>query len=171
MLESIVRRRSVRKFEKRPIEEEKLRVLKDAILRSPTSKNKKPWEFYFVHDPALLKALSKSKRHAAHVADAPVAVVIAAEGGRSDVWVEDCSIAAAILQVSAVSLGLGSCWIQIRRRFYSDEQGAEEYVRQTLKLPADQEVLAIIALGYPKGEVAKPYDSDALRWDKIHDIL
>ena len=50
----------------------------------------------------------------------------------SDVWIEDCSIAAIIVHLAAESLGLGSCWIQVRNRQHNAETTSEDYVRDVL---------------------------------------
>ena len=52
---------------------------------------------------------------------APLAVVICADETLNDAWIEDCSIASILLQLTAQSIGLGSCWIQIRNRMYSEK--------------------------------------------------
>lgn len=65
MIELLRKRRSVRQFQDRPVEPEKTELLKEAVLRSPSSRNFDPWEFVFVEDKSLLEALSKSKPHGA----------------------------------------------------------------------------------------------------------
>lgn len=162
-------RHSIRKYSDRPIEKNKQQQLKEILLRSPSSKNKKPWRFYFVNDREKLQKLSVAKRHASYIADAALAVVIAAEKGRSDVWVEDCSIAGAYLHIAAHQLGLASCWTQIRRRFHNDETAADDYVRQVLSIETEDEILAIIAIGYPAESKAE-IPAENLSWDKIIDI-
>jgi len=124
-------------------------VLKESLLRSPTSKNNRPWEFIFVDAPELLTQLSSCKPHgAAFLKDAPLAVVIVANEEISDVWVEDCSIAAITLQYVAQSMDIGSCWIQVRKRVHETEGSAEASVRQTLGIPRHLRVASIVALGY-----------------------
>ena len=67
----------------------------------------------------------------------------------SDVWIEDCSIAAVIVHLTAVSLGLGGCWIQIRNRMHNSETTSEDYVREILGIAHPLRVLAIVAVGFP----------------------
>jgi nitroreductase len=117
MIELLRRRRSVRKFESRPIESEKIERLTEALLRSPTSRSLTPWEFVLVEDPALLAALSRAKKHgSSFLKGASLGIVVCADAAQCDVWIEDCSIASILVQMTALSLGLGSCWIQIRLR-------------------------------------------------------
>jgi nitroreductase len=121
-----------------------------------------------VTDATALKALSQAKPHGAEfLAGAPMAVVIAADPERCDVWVEDCAIAATILQLTAVSLGLGSCWAQIRLRPHGDGRSAETYVREVVGLPERMVVDCIVGIGYP-GEAKRGHPRGSLPFDKIH---
>lgn len=142
-------RRSIRKFEQRPIEKEKVDLLVEAVLRSPSSRSLNPWEFVVVTDPSILGELAKAKAHgSSFMKNAPLAIVVCADPGKCDVWVEDCSIAALIAHLAATDLGLGSCWIQIRLRDHDDKVSAEEYVKKLLGLKDALSVEAIIAIGY-----------------------
>lgn len=99
--------------------------------------------------------------------DAALAVVVLADPLASDVWIEDASIASIYIQLQAEDLGLGSCWIQVRERFTSDDVPADEYVREVLDIPLQLQVLSIIAIGH-KGMERKPFDEKHLQWEKIH---
>lgn len=167
MIDLLRERRSIRKYTEKSIEADKIELLKEAALRSPTSKNNKPCEFIFVTDKNLIHSLSESKPHgAAFLKNAPLAVVVCADETKSDVWVEDCSIASVLLQLTAQSLDLGSCWVQIRRRPHTDVQSAEEYIQDLLNLPAHIKVASIIAIGYPE-QKRTPISFDELEFGKI----
>lgn len=168
MIELLRKRRSIRKFENRSVEADKIEVLKEALLRSPTSRNFEPCEFTFVDDKNLLEKLSRSKQHgSAFLKGAALAVVVCADETKSDVWVEDCSIASVLVQLTAQSLGLGSCWVQIRKRMYSEDCTSEDYVNSILNHPRPYRVLSIIGIGYP-AENPAPIPSNQLKSDKIH---
>jgi len=146
-------RRSIRKFKQLPIENSKLKTLEEAMLRSPSSRNLKPWKFIFVTDKKLLKKLAVAKAAGgSFLADAPLAVVVLGDAEVSDAWVEDCSIAATILQLTAETLDLGSCWVQIRGRNHSEDLSASAFIRKELSIHAEMEVASVIALGYPDEE-------------------
>ena len=160
-------RRSIRKFEDRPVEVEKVDLLVEAGLRSPSSRGFNPWEFVVVSDPAIIKRLSMAKPHgASFLAKAPLAIVVCADPGKSDVWVEDASIATIILHLAATDLGLGSCWIQLRKRDYDGATTAGEYTADVLGLPAEWVVSAIMAIGYP-AQQPSPHPSASLQRDKV----
>lgn len=155
LIETLRKRRSIRQFKDQPIPAETLGILEESLLRSPSSREIRPWSFVLVRDKGLLDRLSQAKPHgASFLKNAALGIVICGDSTRSDVWIEDCSIAAVIAHLTATSLGLGSCWIQIRERHYDDTTTAEQYVRKLLSLPEHMKVLAIIAVGYGAEEKA-----------------
>jgi nitroreductase len=108
-----------------------------------------------------------SKEHGAtFLRDAALGIVVCGDDTKSDVWVEDCSIASIVVQLIAQSLGLGSCWIQIRKRDHSTHKTAEEYIRELLGLPMNMKVESIISIGYP-AEIKKPIPLEKLEFEKI----
>lgn len=119
-------------------------------------------------DPEIIQQLSHCKPHgAAFLGQAPLAIVVLADETKGDVWVEDCSIASILLQLTAQSIGLGSCWIQIRKRQHESGQTAGQFIRQLLELPENLRVLSIIAAGYPaQTRAGKP--AEELQYQKIH---
>jgi nitroreductase len=150
MIEILRKRRSIRKYTNELVEPEMLEILKEAVLRSPSSKNIDPWEFIFVTEPETIQKLKDCKPHGATpLATAPLAVVICADKTKNDVWIEDCSIASILLQLTAQNLGLGSCWIQIRNRQHTETVSSEKYIQQLLNIPEKYRILSIITLGYP----------------------
>lgn len=167
MIELIRKRRSIRSFTGQALEKEQIELLLETLLRAPTSRNINPWEFVVVDDAALLSKLSTAKQHGSgFLSGAALAVVIGADETKSDVWVEDCSIAAILLQMTAQSLGLGSCWAQIRQRPHDKQTTAEQFVQKLLELPPQIRVEAIIGIGYP-AEKRKPLAACQLQYDKI----
>lgn len=150
MIELLRSRRSIRRYAERPIEPEKQALLEEALLRAPTSHNKRPWTFVFTEDRDTLGRLAATKPHgSSFLAGAALAVAVCGDPTRSDMWVEDCAIAATFLQLSARALGLGSCWVQVRGRDHDDGTTAGDYVRRVLGLEPPLDVEAVIGLGYP----------------------
>lgn len=168
LLDLLRKRRSIRQFTKQAIESEKIDALVEAALRAPTSRGNNPWEFIVVTDPYMLERLSKAKAHGSgFVANATLAIVVAADTTKSDVWTEDCSIAAMMVQMAAEDLGLGSCWAQIRLRPHNEQCRAEDYIKELLELPASHAVECIVGIGYAAEE--KPgHPAEALPFDQVH---
>lgn len=169
MFMSLIRpRRSIRKYEKKQIEQEKIDSIIEAALRSPSSRGLNPWQFIVISDPGILKKLALSKEHGSgFLEDAPLGLAVIADPERCDVWVEDCSIASIFIQLAAQSLGLGSCWIQIRKRMHSKDETSEAYVRKVLDIPENFVVESLIAIGYP-AEDKKGHAEKSLQRSKIH---
>ncbi|MEW6076413.1 MAG: nitroreductase family protein [Thermodesulfobacteriota bacterium] len=150
MIETLRKRRSIRAYHRdRPITPEHLDILKEALLRSPSSREIRPWSFVLVQDRGLLGKLSRAKPHGAgFLKDAALGIVVCGDSTQSDVWIEDCAIAAVIAHLAAASIGLGSCWVQIRQRHHDEHLTAEQYVQRLLSLPEHVRVLSIIAVGH-----------------------
>ena len=162
------KRRSIRRFIDRPIEKEKIDLLVEAALRAPSSRGFNPWQFVVVSDRELLERLAQAKEHgSAFLKNAALGIVVCADPHKSDVWVEDASIATILIQLAAESLGLGTCWIQIRGRAHSPTRTAQEYVAELLHLPPGLMVEAIVAAGYP-AELKTPHPKDGLLWRQVH---
>jgi nitroreductase len=167
MLEILRKRRSIRQFKKERIAPAQIEALREAVLRSPSSRAIKPWKFWFVQDADLIGKLSRCKEHgSAFLKNAPLAVVVCGDETMSDVWIEDCSIAAIIVHLAAVSLGLGGCWIQIRNRMHSADATCEDYVRQILGIAHPIRVLAIVAVGLP-ARVSAGHPFESLAQEKV----
>lgn len=164
----IKKRRSIRKFKPQAVEPDKLNLLVEAALRSPSSMGSNPWEFIVVTEKGALDDLSKAKPHGSiFLKNAPLAIVVCANPKKSGVWVEDASIAATFIQLAAESIGLGSCWIQLRERMHNSNQTSGAYVSGLLQIPEGIEVECIIALGYPD-EAKPPHLQENLEYRKIH---
>ncbi len=172
MIEILRKRRSIRKYTDQKIEQEKLEILKEAVLRSPSSKNLTPWDFIFVDDQEIIHQLKNCKPHGTiPLETAPLAVIICADETINDAWVEDCSIASIILQLTAQWLGLGSCWVQVHNRMHSDKISSEKYIQELIGVPEKFRILSIISVGYPaKTRNGKPYEElqfEKIRWNKF----
>lgn len=168
MIELLQNRRSIRKYLKRQIPSECIEKIIKAALMSPSSHNSKPWEFITVSNPDMLDLLSRSKvKGIKFLKDAALGIVVLADTQKSDVWIEDASIASIILHLTAESLQLGSCWIQLRNRKYDENLTSDQYIKNLLCIPDHYQVEAIIAMGYPT-ERKPPIVESQLLWSKVH---
>jgi nitroreductase len=167
MIELLRKRRSIRRYTDEPIDRATVDLLIEALLRAPSSRNINPWEFIVVDDRDQLVRLSRAKEHGSDfLKQARLGIVVCADARKSDVWVEDCSIASILVQMTALSRGLGSCWIQIRKRSHDSTSTAEEYIRKILGLPEHVRVLSMVSIGFP-AEQRKPLGADELPSHKV----
>lgn len=166
--EMLISRRSIRKFSDKAVEKDKINTILKSALLSPSSRSIRPWEFIAVTDNEILYKLSQSKEHGSQfLSGAPLGIVVIADPDLCDVWIEDSSIASINIQLAAQSLGLGSCWIQVRQRVHNSQKSSEDYIKEVLGIPENMCIESIIAIGYPD-ENRKPYDEKELLYDKVH---
>jgi nitroreductase len=168
MIEMLFNRRSVRLYTDAPVEKQKVEVLVQALLLAPSSRSIRPWEFIIVDDEGILKKLSRAKKHgSSFLKNAPLGIVVTADKTKSDVWIEDASIATVMVQLAAESMGLGSCWIQIRERMHDGNTTSENYVRSVLGIPDEYAVESMVGIGYPE-EQKNGYREADLHFEKVH---
>ena len=164
----LIQRRSIRKYTDDLLQPEETEMILKAALLSPTSKNAHSWQFVVVEDKEMLQKLAHCKPHGSNfVADCALAVVVLGNPLVSDVWVEDASIASFAMQLQAEDMGIGSCWVQVRKRDLDENIAAADYVRDALEIPMPYEVLSIIALGKKQKE-RRPNDIENLPWENVH---
>lgn len=154
VFEAIRTRRSIRVYENKPVEEEKLRKVLEAARLAPSAGNRQPWRFIVVTDPEVrvkLKAAREKMRppprrpFRSPLDSASVLIVGCALPSESfpetDFWKIDVAIALQNLVLAAWEQGLGTCWIGV---FHEEEE-----IKKVLGLPKEARVVAMIALGYP----------------------
>jgi nitroreductase len=153
VIRTILERRSVRSYENKPVEREKLDAVLACACAAPSANNFRPWRFVTVTDRAALDALADAHPYGKMLAQAPLAIAVCAEkekDGVSDAWWEqDCGAAMENILVAATALGLGSVWLGV----HYDARIAES-ARRLLGIPSRVEVMGIAAIGY--GAERKP---------------
>lgn len=137
---------SIRKYQDRPVEREKIVEILRAAMAAPSAKNQQPWEFYVITKKDTLEKLSKASPYAGMTANAPVAIISAY---RKDCDVPcyadiDMSIAMENLWLKTDEIGLGGVWIGI-----APIEERMELVHKMLDLPENVKVFSMFALGYP----------------------
>lgn len=169
MLNAIMHRRSVRQYTSEAIPEDKLNAILYAGLAAASSKNRRPWEFIVVRDRKMLDRLCECRPGAANLlGKCQAAIVVAADAELVDVWVEDCASAITQMHIAADALGVGSCWLQVRKRMAPDGvTSTEDVVRDLLGISVKYGVMAMLTLGMPANHPGiKPVDD--LLLEKIH---
>jgi nitroreductase/SAM-dependent methyltransferase len=140
---ALYERRTTRRFDAaRPVPREIILELLDAALIAPTSCNLQMWDFVVVDDPDQREKLG---RLSLQVLSTPVSIFVAygreySEEGHANVQ----SAAAALMNMSLAAhvLGIGTFWI--------NQLGPRDEVGRILGLPPDREVVAALAVGWPK---------------------
>lgn len=167
IIQTIFRRRSVRKYSDKPVDNETLTLLLQAAMAAPNASNSQPWEFIVITDPATLDCLRSKLLFARYNAPAAIVVCgnpsIANNSSGQRYWEQDCSAATENILIAATGLGLGSVWIGIHPL-----PGVIKIVRETLAIPEHVIPLSMVYVGVPAEE--KPprtqYDEHRVYWQK-----
>lgn len=139
-------RYSVRNYQSRPVEKEKLLQVLEAGRIAPSAVNYQPWLFIVVQDEVLRQKLAEAYPRE-WFAKAPVVIIICGDHQQSwrrmdgkDHCDVDVAIAADHMTLAAADLGLGTCWVCA----FSAEK-----CREVLQLPESIEPVILLPLGYP----------------------
>ena len=162
-MNSIFTRRSIRKYQERPVEEEKIRLLLGAAMAAPTAVNQREWEFVVVTDKAILGRLSEASPYTKPAGRAPLAIVPVGDSHRlksPGYFQQDLAAATENIRLEAEELGLGAVWMGI-----APVEERMDTVSGILELPEHIQPFSIIAIGYP--DETRP-EEDRYEEDRVH---
>src|SRR3989338_6028338 len=149
VMEAIKKRYSVRSYQHRAVEREKLESVLEAARLAPSASNRHEWRFVVVQDRETRQRLMKAAKNQAFVGEAPVVIACCAKTDNHTMtcgqlcYPIDVAIAIEHMALKATEEELGTCWIGA---FY------EEKVKEILGIPQNIRVVELLVLGYP----AKP---------------
>lgn len=151
ILDTIKGRYSVRKYEKRPVEQGKVNAILEAAHCAPTAANMQPQKILVVQKPENLEKFSEG----ANTYNAPLVMLVCADLDAA--WVRpfdgknmvdiDATIITDHMMLTATELGLGSCWIT-----YFDPKA----IRAAFELPENLVPVNILAIGYAADKPQSP---------------
>ncbi|MBS7658822.1 MAG: nitroreductase family protein [Candidatus Bathyarchaeia archaeon] len=142
-IELIKSRRSVRKYQDKPISDEILRKLLEAAHWAPSAHNSQPWEFIIIKDEEIKRRIAEASFWGKFLSKAPVGIAIVINPTKSNHPVEDGAAATQNLLLAAHALGLGACWIGSYGSIW------ENKAKEILGIPNNLRLLSIVAIGYP----------------------
>lgn len=148
-MDAIFKRVSVRKFEDRPVEKEKIAQLMKAAMAAPSAGNQQPWEFYIVTDKEKLEKLSKVHEFAMCAKNGPMAVIPCYRTDESKyIYSEyahiDLSAACSNILLEAVNIGLGGVWLGV-----APYEPCQRAVAEIVGIPDTLMPFCIMPIGYP----------------------
>jgi len=161
MIDTIQKRRSIRKYKDQPVDDEALLKILDCGRLAPSDSNTQPWNFIVVRSDEMRAKLAEVSHKQDWMMGAPVFIVCVAdirvtttETGPMEVNEEtpgigpkqiilDTAIAGENMVIAAESLGYGTCWVS----WYIQDE-----IRPVLGIPSDKYVVAVITLGVPDQE-------------------
>ena len=168
IMEHMRHRRSVRQYTGAAIDDLLLKQVLEAGIIAPTGRNLQSVECIVIKDRHRLQELAHSRKSGAGMLEkAGAAILVLADADKTDTWLEDASIAAAYMHLTADALGLGSCWIQMRARESTDERPMEDWLRERFLFPTNLRAVSIISLGVIDSH-PDPHAAHAIQWKKVH---
>lgn len=173
VIETIMARRSVRKYTDQPVEREKLQQIVECGINAPSGMNKQPWEVRVVDNADFINGITEEYKKANAKAtedpdfknmfrNASAVIFIASPKDGSGQF--DCGLLGENMMLAAQSLGLGTCCLGGPIYFMKSDAGAAPYVAK-LDIPDDYELLYAIAVGYPdEAPAAKPRETAKVKF-------
>ncbi len=152
VMEAIKLRESVRSYQDKPVEEEKIQSILEAARLAPSASNRQEWRYVVVKNKETRQELMKAAGSQAFVGEAPVVIACCADTDNHLMrcgqlsYPIDLAISIDHMTLKAVEEGLGTCWV-----------GAfnEEEVKRILAIPEKIRVVELLPLGYPAASAPK----------------
>ena len=165
-LETILARRSVRRYTSQPVADSDITELLTAAMAAPSAGNQQPWHFIVIKDHASLERIPSIHPHAHMAAAAPLAILACADESlerHTGFWVQDLSAAVQNLLLAACAKGLGSVWVGI----YPREERVAAF-RKMFSVPESITPFALIPIGYAadEGEPKNRYNNERVHYEQ-----
>ncbi len=154
MIDLILTRRSIRKFESTPVEDEKLEKILKCAAFAPTAKNTKAWKFVVTTDRSIIDKVIASHPYSSPLKTAPVMIAVCMDydkvlPGYAPV---DASAATENILLAAHAQGLATCWLGV----YPNADRIDA-LKEILGLEDNLDVINLVALGYGDEEPKTPH--------------
>lgn len=165
-MNSIFTRRSIRKYEDKEIEKDKIEKLLRAAMQAPSAGNQQPWEFIVVENKESLEELAQMSPYSKVIADSKVAIVLLANKERMkfpENWQQDMAAATQNLLLEIVELGLGGVWLGV-----APLEDRMNHIQKMFDLPANILPFSVVPVGYSSAEnkFVDRYDETRVHNDK-----
>ena len=163
MIETILTRRSIRKYTDEKISEEVVEKLLACGFSAPSAMNRRPFHVIVVDDKEMLKEISECGMYTKMIASAAMCMVVCGDHKRQpfkEMLINDCSAMIENILLAAHKLGLGAVWCGVMPRM-----GLHKKISKLLGLPSTVEPMGLISLGYPAETKEAP---NRLEWEKVH---
>jgi len=165
-IEAILTRRSVRKYNKKPISEGTIKELIEAAMNAPSAGNEQPWHFIVIDDPEILGEVPTFHNHAKMLCNASCAILVCGDLNlekHKGMWMQDCAAATQNILLAVRAKNLGAVWLGI----YPREERIKGMKKLT-NLPENVMPFSLISIGDPaeKQQKADRFDSSRIHKNK-----
>ncbi|MCJ7631594.1 nitroreductase family protein [Candidatus Bathyarchaeota archaeon] len=163
--ESLINRRTIRKFTQQPVTREVLKKCVDAARLSPSGANRQPLKFIACNDKKYVSQIFSSLprwtsipgyKHAPN--EVPTAyIIILLDTKLKEKQGSDAGIAAMSILMVAYENSLGSCILGVVDM---------PRLKEILRIPSHLQILLVVALGYPseKPKAVEIKENDTTHW-------
>lgn len=162
-MEALRTRRSIRKFEDRPVPVEMVREILDAAMMAPSAGNAQPWQFVVVNDRATLDDMADLHPYIKMVKQATLGIIVCGDLSKEKFpgyWVQDCSAAMQNMLLAIHGFGLGAVWTGI----YPMEDRVAAF-RKMFNMPEQVIPLGFAPIGWP---AQNPKSESRFLEERIH---
>lgn len=164
-LETILTRRSIRKYTDQKINDNVFVDLVKAAVSAPSAGNQQPWQFIIISDKEKLEKVLEFHPHAKMLLDAQGAILICGDLSKEKhkgYWVLDCAAATQNILLAAHTIGVGACWLGI----YPREERVKG-ISSLVEVPDHVIPFALVSLGFPDEEKnpSDRYDESLVHYD------
>ncbi len=167
-IETILKRRSIRKYTNQEISQETIELLLQAGMNAPSAVAKDPWHFLVLKNNQTIKDLLPAMPNGKMLEHAQAAIIVLgdlslAHDNQLSYLLQDCSAAIENILLAATSLGIGSCWVGIHPR-----EARGQFVKEKFDLPDNIIPVSVISLGYPAEKIPtrNRYNQAKVHWEK-----
>jgi len=149
--DAIRQRRSIRRYSGKKIKDSDIMDILRSGLWAPSGLNNQPWKFLVVKEKNRLEKIAEFTRYGKVVKDAAAIICVFLDNGSIYNREKDLMSIGACIQnilLKSYELKIGSCWLgEIINR--------KDEIHEFLKTGPDNELMAVVALGYPDGKIPK----------------
>ena len=174
VVETIMARRSIRKFKPKAVEKQKLDQIVKCGIYAPNGMYKQSWEIRIVNTPEVMEEINKGynvflksegKSKSIHPSYGAPVLIFIANDATYDLSQVDCGLLGGNMILTAQSMHLGTCCLGGLVRYMNSKEA--QPLLDRLQLPKGYQLLYAIALGYPdEHPAAKPRNFEKIQYVK-----
>lgn len=139
-LKVLKERRSVRKYDSKPVDKKLLEEIVECGSQAATAKNVQPWKFVIITEEKTRQKLKSIIPNGPFIDEAPAVIAVFCEDTKY--FLEDGCAATQNILLAAKALGLGSCWVAGYKKDYMDD------VKNILNVPEHYNLISLVTIGY-----------------------
>lgn len=153
-MDTIFKRRSVRKYTDTVVSDEQIKQIIKAGMAAPSAKNSQEWVFIVIRDKEIYNAFMSVHPNAFSLNTASAAILVCADLSKEKEpgqgwWIQDCSAAIENMLLEATSMGLGTLWMGVHPK-----EDRIACMKTACKLPEGIEPLGLVSIGEQTKEYA-----------------